>query len=303
MPVMAHNSAEPVIDSNPELQSYYLSLESRLGYDYLLGGARHFGYWEKVDTSWPFPISRALRAMEDRVAKALDLPPGARILDAGCGGGTQALYLAKKYGYHILGIDIVDYHVKETARRAAKAKLPAGQVEARLMDYHHLESLEAESFDGVYTLQTLIHASDVDTVVKGFYRLLKPGGRIALFEHNHDFVKDSADVLANALRKNTDGAASAGIPKPQPIVLQSMLEEAGFTDVVIRDYTANIKPMIKFFYTLVYVPWVVVSFLGLEKYFANLVGIVAAYRHHDLWRYLAISAMKPGGSVERAKLT
>lgn len=55
------SSTEPTIDSNPELQSYYHSLESRIGYDVVLGGARHFGYWEK-DTYWPFPLGRALRA-------------------------------------------------------------------------------------------------------------------------------------------------------------------------------------------------------------------------------------------------
>ncbi|RYP89227.1 hypothetical protein DL769_000151 [Monosporascus sp. CRB-8-3] len=292
--------SKPLIDSNPELHSYYLSLESRIGYAYLLGGARHFGYWEH-DTYWPFPFSRALRAMEDKVAESLALPAGARLLDAGCGGGNQALYLAKSHGYRILGIDIVDYHVAEAKCNISKANLPAGQVEARKMDYHHLESLDAESFDGIYTLQTLIHASDVAAVLKGFHRLLAPGGRVALFEHNHDFVKDSVEVLANSMGKTNDVASPPAINRPQPIVLKSMLEDAGFTDVVIRDYTANIKPMMRFFYMVAYVPWVVVSFLGLERYFVNLVAVVAAYRHHDLWRYIAISATKPGGSIEGTK--
>lgn len=34
-----------VINDNPELQSYYQSLESRVGYRMVLGGTRHFGYW------------------------------------------------------------------------------------------------------------------------------------------------------------------------------------------------------------------------------------------------------------------
>lgn len=45
----ASNSAEgemrPLINSNPELQTYYQSLESRIGYRFVLGGTRHFGYW------------------------------------------------------------------------------------------------------------------------------------------------------------------------------------------------------------------------------------------------------------------
>lgn len=38
-------AAGPVINDNPELQSYYQSLESRIGYRLVLGGTRHFGYW------------------------------------------------------------------------------------------------------------------------------------------------------------------------------------------------------------------------------------------------------------------
>ena len=53
---------EPLIGDNPKLQSYYLSLESRVGYRLLLGGTRHFGFYER-DTYWPFPFSRGLRFM------------------------------------------------------------------------------------------------------------------------------------------------------------------------------------------------------------------------------------------------
>lgn len=35
------------INDNPELQSYYQSPESRIGYRLVLGGTRHFGYWDK----------------------------------------------------------------------------------------------------------------------------------------------------------------------------------------------------------------------------------------------------------------
>lgn len=39
------SEARPLINENPELQSYYQSLESRVGYRLVLGGTRHFGYW------------------------------------------------------------------------------------------------------------------------------------------------------------------------------------------------------------------------------------------------------------------
>lgn len=39
------SEGSPLINENKELQSYYQSLESRIGYRLVLGGTRHFGYW------------------------------------------------------------------------------------------------------------------------------------------------------------------------------------------------------------------------------------------------------------------
>ncbi|KAK3362626.1 hypothetical protein B0T25DRAFT_10730 [Lasiosphaeria hispida] len=36
----------PLADSNLQLQSYYLTLSSRVGYRLLLGGTQHFGFWD-----------------------------------------------------------------------------------------------------------------------------------------------------------------------------------------------------------------------------------------------------------------
>ena len=42
------------------LKSYYESWESYFGYKIALGGAQHYGYYEK-DTYWPFPIGQSLQ--------------------------------------------------------------------------------------------------------------------------------------------------------------------------------------------------------------------------------------------------
>ena len=76
------------------IQSYYDTWESRIGYKLLLGGTRHFGYYDP-GTLWPFPLTPALRRMEDYLYASLDLPEGAKVLDAGCGVGHVALHLAQ----------------------------------------------------------------------------------------------------------------------------------------------------------------------------------------------------------------
>lgn len=87
---MADGEKAPLINPNPVLQSYYASLESRIGYRIVLGGTRHLGYYA-TPTSSPIPIGPALRAMEAEVLRALQCSRGARILDAGCGVGHVAL--------------------------------------------------------------------------------------------------------------------------------------------------------------------------------------------------------------------
>ncbi|KAH8651381.1 S-adenosyl-L-methionine-dependent methyltransferase [Xylariales sp. PMI_506] len=292
--------SEPEVNHNPQLQAYYQSLESRIGYRLLLGGTRHFGFYEN-DTYWPFPLTRSLRAMEDKLAETLNLPRGARVLDAGCGVGHVALHLAKKYGFNILAIDIVDHHLAKARRNFARAGLPAGQIEGRRMDYHHLESLDAQSFGGIYTMETFVHATDPAAVLAGFYRLLVPGGRLALFEYDHQFLEDSPEDLARSMREINRFAAMPTNELSNPGVFKTMLEDAGFTDVVVHDYSENIKPMTRLFYLIAYIPWLIVTFLHLQWLFINTVAGVESYRGHGHWRYIAISATKPGGPIEDSK--
>src|ERR1700761_5595098 len=109
----------PVGDHSFQLQRYYASLESRAGYRLFLGGTRHYGYYRK-DTDWPWPIGRALRAMEDHLFNSLGLSEGAKVLDAGCGYGHVAIRGARR-GLQIQCIDIVPRHVKRAQQNALDA--------------------------------------------------------------------------------------------------------------------------------------------------------------------------------------
>ncbi|KAH8429470.1 SAM-dependent methyltransferase [Aspergillus melleus] len=291
---------EPLINSNPQLQTYYHNLESRIGYRLLLGGTRHFGYYEN-DTWWPFPLSKGLRAMEDKLAAALDLSPGSHVLDAGCGVGHVAIRLATKHGFKVQGIDVVEHHLVKARRNVARAGLTENQVAVQRMDYHHLESLGVETFDGIYTMETFVHATDPEAVLANFFRALRPGGHLSLFEYDHQLVEESPEAMAKSMKKINEFAAMPTNSLSHPGVFQRMLEDAGFTNVVVRDYSDNIKPMTRVFYLLAYIPYILVTFFGLEAYFINTIAGVQSYRGRKHWRYLGISATKPGTPTEIAK--
>jgi sterol 24-C-methyltransferase len=106
---MATSATDPAINTNHMLQEYYSSLESRIGYRFILGGTRHFGYY-KTDKSWPFPISEALRAMENHLYNTLGVKTGEQVLDAGCGNGYVAIHMAKR-GLSVQAIDVIGRHI------------------------------------------------------------------------------------------------------------------------------------------------------------------------------------------------
>ncbi|KAI1173276.1 S-adenosyl-L-methionine-dependent methyltransferase [Nemania sp. FL0916] len=292
-------NTEPLINANPQLQGYYGSLESRIGYRLLLGGTRHFGYYEK-DTYWPFLFSTSLRRMEDKLAEVLALPPGSRVLDAGCGVGHVAIRMAQTYGLLVEAIDIVDPHLDKALRNFKRANLPSEQLKLRKMDYHNLDSLGSESFDGIYTLETFVHATDPKAVLKGFNRILKPGGRLVLFEYDHITHETPFQEMARSMNQVNKYAAMPTNAISHPGVFKNMLEDAGFENVVVRDYSANIVPMTRFFFLLALIPYIFVRLLGLERWFINTVAGVGAYLGYEHWRYLAISANKTGGSTDSA---
>ena len=287
---MSFSEQEPLINLNQPLQSYYASLESRIGYRLLLGGTRHFGFYDK-DTYWPFPINGALRAMEDHLFDTLGLKHRAQVLDAGCGVAHVAIHMAEK-GLLVQGIDIVDRHIIK-AKRNIKAQGVEAAVTVRKMDYHHLGAFAASSFDGIYTMETFVHATDPEAVLQEFFRVLKPGGKIALYEYDHRDLSIVSKDLRNSMNKVNEYAAMPTNTRFDEGVLEKMLEEAGFEDIVLEDLSLHIKPMLRLFYVIAIIPYLLITLFGLEAWFVNTVAGVQGYRGRHIWRYVAVSARKP----------
>ncbi|KAH6891328.1 S-adenosyl-L-methionine-dependent methyltransferase [Thelonectria olida] len=296
------SKATPIIEANPALQKYYESQESYIVYEVILRGTHHFGYYAK-DTYWPFPIGPSLKRMEAKLLSTLALPAGSQLLDAGCGFGHVGLYMAKK-GMRVNAIDIIDHHVEKARRNVELAKLPKGQVTVERMDYQRLESIASESHDGVYTLQAMGHATDPKRAVDGFFRIVRPGGRIALIEaqrRRSPNEEDGDDELSRHLRLVNDYTAMPTNEASYEDYFKTLLQEAGFVDVEVEDMSENIRPQLRLFYSLVLVPWFFIRLLGLEKHFTNMICATSGYEGQPRWRFVAVSATKPGPGIEAPK--
>lgn len=99
------------------------------------------------------------------------LPKNAKILDAGCGVGVNAEFMASE-GFEIVGIDLS----KEMINIARK-KFP--QIDFRQQDIREIDS-PPNSFNGIFASFSLIHIAkkDIPTLLKKFHKLLKKRGVI-----------------------------------------------------------------------------------------------------------------------------
>ncbi|KAJ4298335.1 hypothetical protein N0V88_003361 [Collariella sp. IMI 366227] len=268
MATSENNTTRPNSEANPSLKSYYESLKSRIGYRLVLGGTRHYGFYKNASSS-PFPIGRALRAVEDKMFQVLDLSKGSQVIDAGCGVGHAALYMARR-GLRITALDIINHHVASAQKNVARSNLPPGQVNALvgMTAYWLTMSIFLDNALG----DVLFHVQ-----------------RVVVFEEDQPATRLENTVEAG------EGGLWVGSHS------RRCWRRLGFTVVKVEDFSENIRPMLRLFYVLAAVPYFFIKLFRLERFFINTVAGAQEYVHQKHWRYVAITATKPGPRIEEVK--
>lgn len=107
--------------------------------------------------------------------KALNLQPGARILEFGPGWGNTTIALAKM-GFHVTAVDIEQNFIDLINKRAQMERL---EITTILGDFSLIESV-SEPYDAVLFFECFHHASDHLALVAAFEKAVKPGGFVCL---------------------------------------------------------------------------------------------------------------------------
>jgi SAM-dependent methyltransferase len=168
----------------------------------------------------------------DSFYNSLNLVGRPHVLDVASGSGGPALYLARKYGCRITGVDI-NAEGLSTARETA---LAARIVNARFQsaDLDQRLPFDAARFDAIMCIDSINHFRDRLGVFREWHRVLKAGGRI-LFT---DPVVLTGSVSNDELAARSNIGFFLFVP---PEVTQRFLESAGFHLLRRVDVTGNIE--------------------------------------------------------------
>lgn len=212
---------------------YYDQCEIDYRWCWSLGSslAMHFGYWDHTTRS----LREALARMNRRLAEAAGLAAGDRVLDAGCGVGGSAIYLAERYGCRVVGITLSANQAR-SARAHARRRGVADRTEFLVGDYLRAP-FGAGSFDAVWALESLCYAPRKRDFVREAARLLRPGGRLVVADGFT--VEDTPSPReAQWMRAWLAGWAVPGLESRAGF--ERDLAACGFAGIRFADLTRNI---------------------------------------------------------------
>nr|XP_043634875.1 phosphomethylethanolamine N-methyltransferase-like [Erigeron canadensis] len=155
----------------------------------------------------------------------LDLKPGQKVLDVGCGIGGGDFYMAENFDVDVIGIDLSVNMISFALERSIGLKC---SVEFEVADCTK-KSYPDNSFDVIYSRDTILHIQDKPALFRTFYKWLKPGGKVLISDYCRKAGKSSEDFAEYIKQRGYDLHDVETYGK--------MLKAAGFGEVTAEDRT------------------------------------------------------------------
>jgi SAM-dependent methyltransferase len=161
-------------------------------------------------------------------------PPGSRVLEAGCGVGSQTVFLAANSP----GAAFTSIDVSEESLAEAQAKVAAGgfgNVTFQKADLFHLP-FEKESFDYVFVCFVLEHLPDPGSALSVLQGVLKTGGTITVIEGDHGsaYFHPDSPYARKAIQCLVECQAAARGNSLIGRQLYPLLAAAGYRNVMVE---------------------------------------------------------------------
>ena len=134
------------------------------------------------------------------------------------------------------------------------------------------------SFDGVYTSESLCHADNLPKVLGELYRVLKPEGKAVFMEYHNAERQHYSPHEQEAYEIIVDGTHAPSLDAFQDNNFLSLLDQTGFIETSFTDKSQEFLPSLRRLSKYAKVPHALFSALGIEKKFVNILIAIEFYR-------------------------
>lgn len=175
---------------------------------------------------------------EKHFSQLLDMKPGDKVFELGCGKGRVAAHLASLTGSHITGINIDSVQLDDAKAFIKKIQL-SNQCQFINADLNAIPfNFPDNYFDSIYEIQAFTYSRNLENLFIELFRVLKPGGKLSLLDWVRLPKYDESNPHHVALLKKIKPLIGA-ISTPSPAEYEAALQKAGFEVLISENPSIN----------------------------------------------------------------
>jgi 27-O-demethylrifamycin SV methyltransferase len=239
---MNARSIFPLFDRLQFNASHYDSITD--AWKSIFGDNFHFGFFSSPNLT----LDEATDALIDRMASLGEISDRTRLLDVGCGIGSPAFYLHRKFGCSITGISTSEKGIAQAQQESAKRGCDR-KVRFRLGDGLN-NGFEDEAFDVVWVMESSHLMTDKKKLLAECLRVLRSGGVMLLCDvmlRRPYTLSDRLGLLRQMklgfISATLDNFRSFGWIRMEPFETYiRWAREVGFVDVTLTDISEQAVP-------------------------------------------------------------